>query len=222
MIEFIFNHVQKSVHYFRMTLKRTVTLDSSSRPSKKRKENLSRKVSTLSRQVNRMKPEIRQESYTLTVVASRETPIPLINDRQLQEAGVQEIRLHRIRVSYSYVSDMQNWAVMYSPAGNYSDLTAHGLRVPTSAHSIENFFCPLDSTNSKVYKSINLVTDLNIKSSDVNTLVNIDHRFSIPKKIRFMSEGTTSLAMDQICLIGGPRGLLVNQGMTVTLWYSHN
>lgn len=228
MIEFLLKHVHKSVHNFKMVLKRTVTIDADSRPPKKRNVNLSNKVNNLSRVVSRMKPEVRQESevYTLTSVATdgaTQLPIPLIFARSLQDAGTQEIRLHRIRVAWSYAgSDQQNWAVMYAPILNTASLLQHGLYNPALPHSSSNYQVPIDSTNARVYKTLNLPVDKDIKVGDTNSIMVMDHRFNIPKKIRFAEEGGSTTPIDQIYLIGGPKGASFTQYCVVTLWYTNN
>lgn len=227
MILLFFRHVHKSVHNFRMVLKRTVTLDAESRPYKKRNVMLS-KVNNLSRTVSRMKPEVRQESESMTLTSiaadgATQLPIPLIFARTLQDAGTQEIRLHRIRVSWVYGgSDQQNWAIMYSPILNTASLAQHGLYAPTTPHNSTNYMVPIDSTNARVYKTLNLPVDKDIKVGDTNSIQVMDQRFNIPKRIRFAVEGGTATPIDQIYLIGGPKGSSFTQYCVVTLWYTNS
>lgn len=218
-MQFLIEYVTQSYHKIKMTLKRTVTVDAP-RPTKKPRT-LARRVDRLSRQVARSLPELRQETFVITIPAGSNVPQALIGTRVLQGNGTQEIRLHRIRVAWTSFSDGQPWATMYSPVTNTTSISAHGLYDPAVANNAVNFYVPIDRTNSAVYVSKNffLENQVNLPSMQ-NFPMTIDHRFSTPKRIRFAEEGTTSTPLDQIFYIGGARSNTNARDIYVTLWYT--
>lgn len=220
-MQFLIEYVTQSFHKIKMTLKRSVTPDGSM-PYKKRRT-LARRVDKLQRQVARSQPEIRQETVVITIPAGSNIPVGLIQTRALQESGTQEIRLHRIRVAWTSYSDGQPWATMYSPVTNTTSITAHGLYDPAVANNAVNFYIPIDRTNSAVYKSKNFFLDnqVNLPSMQ-NFPMHLDHRFSTPKRIRFVEEGSTTTPLDQIFYIGGARSNTNARDLYVTLWYTNN
>lgn len=214
-MQFLIEYVTQSFHKIKMTLKRTVTIDAP-RPTKKSR-NLKRQVNTLSRQVSSIKPEVRQESYYLQINAGQSTPINLIQSRVLQDAGTQQIRLHRIRISYEYVPGDALWGVLY---GVDSGPNTTPLYAPTLPYDLRNAMIPLDRTTGKVYRELKLSEMGNFNPTLSQQVMELDYTFSTPKILPLESEGLFANSTKHICYIGGHRHPTQARNVYVTMWYT--
>jgi len=181
-------------------------------------------LATVSRELRRMKPEIRQESYNLTIGGGAVDPLQLIIRGTLADPGTQEIRLSRIRLSYVYIPGDPLWGTLYGTKGVSTPLAP--LSNNLNGYDIQNFLSPPDATLTSVYKSRNLSGTNKLLASDVNQIVELDHKFSIPKRIRFQNELVNTIPAnfigDPIYYIGGHRHPSINRIVRVTIWYTSN
>lgn len=195
------------------TLKRTVTYDPYKGKPSKIPRTITTKLNRLSRQVNAQQPELRQDGYLITVAAGEPLPIPLIvigSMTSLDEDST-EIRLHRIRVSYTYTLNDPIWGYLYNP--KYGATSYTGFFNGGSPWSETNFLVPIDRSKVNVYKEINL-SGTNRLENRAGQIITMDQKFSIPKKIRMAD------VIDQIYYVGGNRSALGNRTMYVTLNYT--
>jgi len=201
-----------------MAIKRGYVPTDGPRPTKVPKY-LNSKINKLSRAIAAQKPELREESYFVTIPASATAPIPLLVRASMEslDAGASEIRLHRIRVALTHQPADALWHTLYSPKGTASATAC--LYNASNAFDITNFLATPDMTQSTVYKSLNLTGK--IESSLNQQLITMDQRFSIPKKIRFDNEILANgNPIDQFYYIGGNRALATTRNVCVNIWYT--
>jgi len=204
-----------------MALKRTVTIEGNSRPTKIPR-GIKSKLDRLSRQVKSNAPEIRQDRYTVTIPAGTLAPLPLLVSLSLnaRDTGTAEIRLHRIQVTYNHIPGDRLWSTIYGHINNGNPVV--GLYNPTNPFSPDNLFGEPDATTIKVYKRLNFSGTTKVLPSDTNQFLTVNHRFSIPKKIRFASGGIGADIFDNIFYIGGNWNAAAARTMTVNVWYHNN
>lgn len=183
-------------------------------PCKKRRT-LYSDIRALRRDVRRNKPELRQESYTVTVGAGTTSAIELI-DPTFIDNGTQEFKLHRITVNHAYVNGDFPWGIIYAPREGFNST-----QLPNSgdAHDVDNFLEHLDRTKQRVFLRKNFSSIINSGSS-TDELLEMDKRFSIPMRIGLTAAGGTSVAHNQLYWIGGYRDASVARAISVTIWYT--
>jgi len=182
------------------------------------------RLDKLSRAVARSTPEVRQESYAVAITANTTTPALLISTGlNLVPNGSQEMRLHRIRLSYIYQPGDGLWGMMYGLKGTTATSTK-GLYTPSTPYNVSNFLNMPEQSNIKVYKQVNLSGTVKVDSTDTTAhhLVTMDQRFSIPKKLSFDDPniGMGVVPADQIYYIGGNWSASTLRYVYVTIYYS--
>ncbi len=201
-----------------MAIKRVYVSPDVPRPTKVPKY-LNTRINKLSRAIAAQKPELREESYFVTIPANATAPIPLLVRASMEslDAGASEIRLHRIRTCHVHTVGDPLWHTLYSPKSTASPTAC--LYNAANAFDVSNFLATPDMTQSTVYKNLNLTGK--IESSLTQQLISMDQRFSIPKKIRFDNEILANgNPIDQFYYIGGNRSISVAKTLCVNIWYT--
>lgn len=197
------------------------------------KESLATKVARLQRQVNANKPEIRQESYTITVQADPVsiTPIPLIDPSVI--VG-DEFKLHRIHCAWRAPAQPElgndlTYGIMYSPKEGYTEAD---IPVPSSSAGDlnDNYLTIFNATKQRVWQRRLAQSYFNY-SPDVATAsgpalaMEMDYKWTIP-----MTCGTATATVanptilhNQVYLMpGNIRGATGQGSLYVTIWYTDN
>lgn len=201
-----------------MAIKRSYVSTDGPRPTKVPKY-LTSRINKLSRAVAAQKPELREESYFVTIPQNATAPVALLIRASMEslDAGASEIRLHRIRTAHVHSGSDPLWHTLYSPKGTASATAC--LYNAANAFDVANFLATPDMTQSTVYKSLNLSGK--IESANTQSLIVMDQRFSIPKKIRFDNEILANgNPIDQFYYIGGNRSISGTRLICVNIWYT--
>lgn len=201
-----------------MVFKRSQTVDPYKRPTKIPRT-VATKLNRLSRAIAAQKPELREDTYFLSIASGRTTPLDLLVRASMEslDPGCSEIRLHRIRLAYTHFPTQPLWQILYTPKGTASPTAC--LYNTGNAWSVENFLSPPDATQSTVYKMLNYSGK--IEDARANQIIAFDQRFSIPKKIRFDNEVLAlGNPIDQLYYIGGAKDTVTARNICVTVWYT--
>ncbi len=201
-----------------MVIKRVYVSPDGPRPTKVPKY-LNSRINKLSRAIAAQKPELREESYFVTIPANATAPVPLLVRASMEslDPGASEIRLHRIRTAHTHTISDPLWHTLYSPKSTASPTAC--LYNAVNAFDVANFLATPDMTQSTVYKSLNLTGK--IESNLNQQLITMDQRFSIPKKIRFDNEILANgNPIDQFYYIGGNRAVASTRLICVNIWYT--
>lgn len=168
------------------TAKRALFVSPSPRKRAKTTAQLTKDVTKLARQVNANKPEIRQQSYTITIPASPTGAVPLLDPNTI--IG-DEYRLHRIFVSLPEANapnttDAGLWGMLYSPNEGYTPTNC--LPDETSVFSDLNLFYPVNRTKCRqwVMRQYGLLPNADgaAGTNRRNMPLELDKKFSIPMK----------------------------------------
>lgn len=176
---------------------------------------VSNEVAKLRRTVLASKPEVRQSAYSLSITGGATTPLALISPA-LIDAGVEEIRLHRITVNYIYNVGDVPWAIIYSPRQGYA---TNQIPIPASAYAVGNYLRHMDGTKQRVFVRKNFGRDI-VTGSDGDSIIEVEKKFSIPMKVGMINPGTATVNHNQLYYIGGNWDASTPRTVEVTVWYT--
>lgn len=208
-------------------LKRTVTLDRD-RPVKAARTSLSRDVARLKRQVAANRPEVRQQSYTVTIAPGPPTKAPTALIDPSTIIG-DEFRLHRITVSYSVPvtdtgvgRDLQ-WGLLYSPKQGFSSTDLVGI----SPYDPTNWLYIQDSTKQRVWNRFYESEKYGYNSLGDKPsvrLISMEKKFSIPMKCANTqpNQQDPTVVHNQIYYVGANTDTTAATTLYVTIWFTDN
>jgi len=190
------------------------------RPTKKRKTpprtvSLDRQVQSLRRVIYSNKPEVRQASYDITIAANSTNAAALI-DPTLIDAGTEEIKLHRILVSWLYITGDVPWGIIFSPRQGY---LPNQLPDSGAPYSVNNFLKFLDQTKQRVFSRRNFGREI-ATGADSDSVLEMNKKFSIPMKVGMSNPGVQSAQHNQLYWIGGHWNDAEPRVISVTVWYT--
>lgn len=179
---------------------------------------LDREVRKLKRQVASNAPEVRQQSYTVTVVAANTSAIPLLDPTTI--IG-DEFKLLRITVhgdaDLNSPSGIGTWGMLYSPNEGYSSLEA--LPDQTSPHGETNYLYIPDKTRCRVWTRQHKARQS--QNNESYPLV-MEKKFGIPMKVgtSLASQADPTVVHNQIFYSGSQVDTASPRTLYVTIWFT--
>lgn len=204
---------------YKMPVKRVLFQDNPYKRPSKIPRTVATKLNRLSRAVAAQKPEIREDTYFITVNAARTAPVDLLVSASMEslDPGSSQIRLHSIRLAYVHTVGDALWQLLWTPKGTASSVAS--LFNTTNSFDVANYLSTPDSTQATVYKMLNFTGK--IQAELANQIISFEQRFAIPKIIRFDNEKLASgNPIDQFHYAGGCRSAGAARTLCVTVQYT--